>query len=96
MKWKGSKRQSTASFVKNKQVQDSVSGNLEDFQPIGCIECRGLEIENCHISDGLKVISTSGAVFDEVDVSQGDWFDFDEALGQSVGISKIETKVVKI
>jgi hypothetical protein len=48
----------------------------------------------CAVQDGFRVESTSGQVFDNVDLSDGEWVDYDEKLGESVGIMELEHKFV--
>ncbi len=49
----------------------------------------------CAVQDGFRVESTSGQVFDNVDLSDAEWVDYDEKLGESVGIMELEHKFVK-
>lgn len=61
------------------------------------IECRGLDINECSLTIGLKVTAKdSGKVFENVNVTDGDWYDFDEEGNQSIGISSIECKIKRI
>ena len=46
------------------------------------------------VQDGFKVESTSGQIYDDVDLSDGEWVDYDEKLGESVGIMELEHKFV--
>lgn len=39
------------------------------------------------------VESTSGAKFEDVDVSEREWMDYDEKLGESIGIYDLEWKL---
>lgn len=43
--------------------------------------------------DGFVVESTSGARFEDVDLSEKEWMDDDEKLGDSVGIYDLEYKL---
>ena len=43
--------------------------------------------------DGFVVESTSGARFEEVDISEREWMDYDEKLGEPVGIYDLEWKL---
>ena len=45
------------------------------------------------IQDGFLVESTSGAKFEDVDVSEREWMDYDEKLGESIGIYDLEWKL---
>jgi hypothetical protein len=39
------------------------------------------------------VESTSGARFEDVDLSEKEWMDYDEKLGESIGIYDLEYKL---
>ncbi len=43
--------------------------------------------------DGFRVETTSGTVFEDVDLSEREWMDYDEKLGESVGIYDLEWKL---
>ena len=42
--------------------------------------------------DGWVVETTSGTVFDDVDLSSGEWVEYDEKLGESVGVYGLESE----
>ena len=44
--------------------------------------------------DGFEVTSTSGQVYHNVDLSDGEWVDYDEKLGESVAIMELEHKLI--
>ena len=46
------------------------------------------------MQDGFTVESTSGQVFTDVDLSDGEWVDYDEKLGESVGIMELEHRLI--
>lgn len=43
--------------------------------------------------DGFRVESTSGTAFEDVDLSEREWMDYDEKLGESIGIYDLEWKL---
>ena len=47
-----------------------------------------------HVQDGFQVESTSGQIFRDVDLSDGEWVDYDEKLGESVGIMELEHRFI--
>ena len=47
-----------------------------------------------HVQDGFQIQSTSGQVFNDVDLSDGEWVDYDEKLGESVGIMDLEHRFI--
>ena len=46
------------------------------------------------LQDGFLVTTTSGQKFENVDLSEGEWVEYDEKLGESVGIMELEHKLV--
>ena len=66
---------------------------LSYFVGSGCIQSH-YSMLRCAVQDGFRVESTSGQVFDNVDLSDGEWVDYDEKLGESVGIMELEHKFV--
>uniref|UniRef100_A0A7S2USF6 Uncharacterized protein n=1 Tax=Attheya septentrionalis TaxID=420275 RepID=A0A7S2USF6_9STRA len=71
----------------------TVSG---EFVPILALECRGVEPYAFHcLGNEFAVISEGGAKFDEdVDLSDGDWGDYDAEHDASVSISEFEAKFI--
>ena len=46
------------------------------------------------LQDGFQVTATSGQKFENVVLSEGEWVEYDEKLGQSVGIMDLEHKLI--
>jgi hypothetical protein len=44
------------------------------------------------LQDGYHVETSTGTRFDDVDLSEGEWVEYDEKLGDSVGIYELEHK----
>jgi len=68
------------------------------YVPVLAMECRGMEPYAFHpLGDDFKVISEGGAVFDEdVDLSEGDWGDYDEENDLAVGVNEFESKIIAV
>ena len=45
------------------------------------------------MQDGFSVDSTAGTQYEDVDLSQGEWVEYDEKLGDSVGIYELQHKL---
>lgn len=43
-----------------------------------------------NVQDGFQIESTSGQIYSDVDLSDGEWVEYDEKLGESVGIMDLE------
>ncbi|BDA44885.1 probable CXXC motif containing zinc binding protein [Coccomyxa sp. Obi] len=63
------------------------------FVGIVAFECRGMDVTGWQPEDGFIVESTSGARFEDVDLSEKEWMDYDEKLGESIGIYDLEYKL---
>ncbi|KAF9337616.1 hypothetical protein BG006_003789 [Podila minutissima] len=95
MKCKFCKRESSADFA-SKPVAYEIENN-DKFATIVTIECRGLEPVNFEPRMGWKAKGAeSGTVFDDVDLSEGEWVEYDDKSELPVGISNIEAKFVKV
>mmetsp|Transcript_28089 Transcript_28089/g.57544 ORF Transcript_28089/g.57544 Transcript_28089/m.57544 type:complete len:150 (-) Transcript_28089:1767-2216(-) len=82
VKWEGSKKFSTLVVL--------------DADAVLAMECRGLEPYEFHaLGNEFRVVSEGGTVFEEgVDLSEGDWADYDEEHDASVSISDFEAKII--
>ncbi|EAU93199.2 hypothetical protein CC1G_10267 [Coprinopsis cinerea okayama7 len=84
------KRESSAKFDTSVPVKAYTSAN-EQLQPLLVVECRGLEFTGFDPKGIWKCEGAeSGTVFDEVDLSEGEWNDYDDKSALPVGVSKIE------
>lgn len=45
------------------------------------------------MQDGFEVDSTAGTHYEDVDLSQGEWVEYDDKLGDSVGIYELQYKL---
>ena len=105
--WEGSKKASTLRILtaaqvktalkKKKGIQLPRSYTAEDagsFVPILAVECRGLEPTAFFpMGNEFTVTSEGGAEFNsDVDLSEGDWADYDADNDQPVSISDIAFK----
>ena len=55
--------------------------NSDKFATITTIECRGLELVGFEPREGWKAKGAeSGTVFEDVDLTDGDWADYDEKV----------------
>ena len=108
IKWEGNKKacilesltaDAAKAALKKKKSKDSPRDLTEDdsgnWVPILAMECRGLEPYAFHpMGDEFVISSTGGKAFNEdVDLSEGDWADYDEENDQAVSLSEIEFKI---
>lgn len=74
---------------------------LEDdagkFKGIVTFDCRGIEPLDFDPRSGFIVKSLDGGItFEDVEIEDGDWSDFDEKLSCSVSISEFQLQFVKL
>lgn len=106
LKWEGAKKRSNLqvledpkAVLKKKKYKGELPRNYKaedsgNWVPILAVECRGLEPYAYHsLGDEFVVESEGGAIFDsDVDLSEGDWGEYDEENDVAVSISEFEAK----
>ncbi|CAO3653160.1 unnamed protein product [Cunninghamella blakesleeana] len=94
MKCKFCKKESSAQFEPNtKTIPYTKSG---EFQKIAVFDVRGLEMVEFSPRDSWRANgSESGTLFEDIDLIENEWADYDEKSGEPVGISNIEAKFEK-
>ncbi|KAJ7630850.1 hypothetical protein FB45DRAFT_916719 [Roridomyces roridus] len=85
------KRESSAKFVEAYPFRSYESENAQ-FEPLLQIECRGLEFVGFDPRGIWKCKGTTGTVFPEVDLTEGEWNDYDEKAALPVSVSDIESR----
>jgi hypothetical protein len=78
------------------EPRDVTADDSGEYVPILAMECRGLEPYAFHPMGGeFKVVSSGGVVFEEdVDLSEGDWAEYDEENDAAVSVNEFESKIV--
>lgn len=72
------------------------NGKPGEFKTIIVFDCRGIEPIDFSPRDGwIAVAEDSGTTFEDVDLSEKEWVDYDEKTKQSVGIYDIESKFIR-
>mmetsp|Transcript_28034 Transcript_28034/g.50507 ORF Transcript_28034/g.50507 Transcript_28034/m.50507 type:complete len:155 (-) Transcript_28034:554-1018(-) len=88
---KETKKSGTISFIKSKKYD--VNGKMKT---IGTFECRGVDLVKFLPRSGFEVSSTkSDTTWDDVDLTEGDWAEYDEEANESVVISEVKTNIVR-
>jgi len=95
MKKKGGKKKGGGEVDVPRDMTEDESG---EYVPVLAMECRGIEpYEFYPLGNDFKVVSSGGAVFEEdVDLSEGDWGDYDEENDEAVGVNEFESKIVAV
>jgi|SaaInlStandDraft_5_1057022.scaffolds.fasta_scaffold32173_2 hypothetical protein len=95
MKCKFCSRESSIEIVRGKE-RPFTADDEQSYVPFLTMDCRGMEpIEFEAPNTGFLAKSVKGTVFSEVDLSEGDWTDFDEAGNMSVGLYEL-TSTLKV
>mmetsp|Transcript_20885 Transcript_20885/g.29918 ORF Transcript_20885/g.29918 Transcript_20885/m.29918 type:complete len:187 (-) Transcript_20885:53-613(-) len=78
--------------------RDMTADDSGEYVPVLAMECRGVEpYEFYPLGNEFKVTSSGGAVFEEdVDLSEGDWGDYDEENDEAVGVNEFESKIIAV
>jgi Eukaryotic protein of unknown function (DUF866) len=86
--------QSTISVVDVKKLttKSITAEQSGQWVPVVAFDCRGLMPIMWHPHTDFVVSSTGGTVFNEVDLSEGDWGEYDEEHDLAMSITDIEHK----
>ena len=90
--WPESKRQGHITILDNYKGKDAprpITEEDSDYVTLAAFECRGCEPVKWHQLGELVCESTEGKTFDEVDLTEDDWCDYDDENDLSVGISDL-------
>ncbi|XP_003738986.1 CXXC motif containing zinc binding protein [Galendromus occidentalis] len=68
----------------------------EKSQKIIAFDCRGLELVDFDPRDGWVAKTEEGKVFDEVDLTEKEWTDYDEKKQQTVGVYEVKWSFKKL
>ncbi|KAK9358142.1 hypothetical protein V1504DRAFT_436062 [Lipomyces starkeyi] len=86
------RRESSASF-KAKPVPYTIEDSAK-WKNVVEFEVRGLEFTEFKVEGPWTCKSeANGAIFEEVDLSQGEWFDYDEKAGEEVMITDVKWQI---
>lgn len=96
VKWPGSKMQSYIKVLETKAgAAEYTAEKSGEWVTIANFECRGLEIVSYIPGADFKAESTGGTIFEAVDLSEGDWAEYDEENELAVSIMNLEHMVMK-
>eukprot|EP00051_Salpingoeca_urceolata_P030046 m.7983 g.7983 ORF g.7983 m.7983 type:complete len:160 (+) comp3087_c0_seq1:3652-4131(+) len=88
-------RQHSVSIVEQ-SVKPYKLENNNQFQTIVEFEARGVDLQNFDPRVGWTAKGAeSGTKFDEIDLGEKEWVDYDEKANESVGIYEVEAQFVK-
>ncbi|QDZ20649.1 DUF866 domain-containing protein [Chloropicon primus] len=91
----GSKKEASVSFLDGLKGEAAARPYMEEdngqFVTFAAFECRNCVPTKWHQLSELSCESTEGKKFDEVDLSEDDWCDYDDENDLSVSISNLES-----
>ncbi|PIA13955.1 DUF866-domain-containing protein [Coemansia reversa NRRL 1564] len=93
MKCKYCKREGSASIVS--MPIEYTDKNNGKFASILSIECRGLEPVEFEPRDGWRVVGTESQAKFDVDLTEGEWYDYDEDAGVETSVTEIKAQFVR-
>eukprot|EP01035_Chromulina_nebulosa_P040978 gene40978-55379_t len=96
IKWSNSKNQSYMKIIDKKGVSgEYTSSDTGKFITILVLECRGIEPVACIPGVDWIVQSRGGTMFENVDLSEGDWAEYDENHDDSISATEVVYVVEK-
>eukprot|EP00597_Dinobryon_sp_UTEXLB2267_P002109 CAMPEP_0170059712 /NCGR_PEP_ID=MMETSP0019_2-20121128/1902_1 /TAXON_ID=98059 /ORGANISM="Dinobryon sp., Strain UTEXLB2267" /LENGTH=152 /DNA_ID=CAMNT_0010265061 /DNA_START=50 /DNA_END=508 /DNA_ORIENTATION=+ len=90
IKWNSSNPQSYIKIVDSKGVSGMYTAdNAGKYVTILVLECRGIEPTSCIPGEDFSAETSGGTVFSNIDLSDGDWAEYDEENDASVSITDV-------
>lgn len=87
------KREHSAKFEPNVEPKAYSIDSNGDFAPLVTLDCRGLEFTGFDPRGTWKCEGAeSGTKFPEVDLTEGEWVDYDEKASVPVSVMNIESR----
>eukprot|EP00996_Jenningsia_fusiforme_P004246 NODE_5057_length_723_cov_58.513353_g4694_i0.p2 GENE.NODE_5057_length_723_cov_58.513353_g4694_i0~~NODE_5057_length_723_cov_58.513353_g4694_i0.p2 ORF type:complete len:152 (+),score=27.33 NODE_5057_length_723_cov_58.513353_g4694_i0:82-537(+) len=88
---KDSNKAASVTFLKSQSY--SKSGT---FAPIATFECRGCELLEFQPHGGWQCESTvSDQTFEDIDLTEGDWAEYDERGNESVTVYSVQSRIAR-
>lgn len=73
------------------------SSDQGKFKSIVTFDCRGIEpVEFSPSSGWVAKIEESSTTFQDVDLSEKEWVEYDDKISQSVGVYELESQFIKV
>eukprot|EP00297_Palpitomonas_bilix_P017880 CAMPEP_0113866706 /NCGR_PEP_ID=MMETSP0780_2-20120614/17_1 /TAXON_ID=652834 /ORGANISM="Palpitomonas bilix" /LENGTH=159 /DNA_ID=CAMNT_0000851577 /DNA_START=27 /DNA_END=506 /DNA_ORIENTATION=+ /assembly_acc=CAM_ASM_000599 len=90
------KRQGSLNVL-SKAKEGYTQNDSGNFKTVLTVECRGVEVTKYHVRSGYMLTCTNERETDmlDIDLSEGDWCDFDEVGDCSIGVYEVETRIEK-
>lgn len=87
------KRESSATLTETGKTL-----NIDDKKPaeILQIDCRGLELKEFRADGDFQCKGESGTPFKEMDLTEGEWFDYDEKNSEEVSVTDVKWDIKRV
>lgn len=80
-------------------IPDSVTPytaeDSDQFKKLVVFDCRGVEPTDYFFGNGFTCTSEGGTQYEDINLEEGEWVEYDEKAGQSVGIYSATHRFVK-
>ncbi|KAJ1667924.1 hypothetical protein IW140_003458 [Coemansia sp. RSA 1813] len=93
MKCKFCKREGVASIVG--EPAPYTAENSGSFARVLTVECRGIEPVEVELRDGWRAKSTESNECFELDLTESEWYDYDDKAAVEVSVTEIESQLVR-
>ena len=91
LKWvRDAKHEAYLNIQEIKGVTRQFTSEDKDFVPMVAFECRGLEPIDWRPESGFTVTGISGTKWEDVDLSEKEWTEYDEKSQDSVSIMDLQ------
>lgn len=91
LKWvRDARHEASLNVQQVKGVTRDLTSEDQGFVPIVAFECRGMDPIDWKPDGGFVIKARSGKVFEDVDMSEGEWADYDEKSGESVSVMELQ------
>ena len=67
--------------------------NSESFQKIAQVDARGAKVLAWRATRGINAVCESGTIFEDINIEEADWVEYDEQAARLVGIYEITTGI---
>lgn len=95
LKCKMCKRENHIDILKD-TITSYTMEDSESFKVIVAFECRGVEPIDYDFRSGWSVYSDMNKIFEDVDLSEKEWYDYNDENNEPVSITEVEHQFTKL
>jgi hypothetical protein len=91
LKWvRDARHEAYLNIQEVKGVTRAFTSDDTDFVPLVGFDCRGLDPIDWRPEGGFVITGESGQVWEDVDLSEKEWMEYDEKKGDSVSVMNLQ------